>query len=85
MEMQEKLRTAVARAYDHLTEQEMEPGADKWVYHGKWRARLVAVVSGLYSEIDGEDQDAFPFNDDYVVRIYIGIRKLSPDKRLALR
>jgi hypothetical protein len=84
--MEKHLKTAVARAYDHLLEQEMEPGSDKWVNNTRvWRPRLVALVSGLYSEITGEGEEFFPFNDDHVARTYIGVRKLSAEKRLALR
>ena len=81
MGMEEDIKYAVANVHDVYAAENLDAGSDKWHVNTRtFRPVLVQDVITFWSRISNGLVENFPFDDDYVGRLYVSYRK-NPETR----
>lgn len=64
----------------------LKPGAERWTNNLRhYRPQLIADVINEFCSASGTLPSEFPFHDDFIVRLWIGFRKLDPKSKAYVR
>lgn len=77
------LALAVAKTNLRFDKEGRQPGAERWVDSRFHRPTMIAEVVDEWEQITGGANFGFPWHDDFVVKCWVGFRKMAVPRKVA--
>lgn len=79
------LMRAVIVVHDTLEQSGSKQGSDKWISHSKYRKQLFSMVVNQWCNVTELGDEYFPWNVDFVCRMYPAYRKRNDDQKAEIK
>jgi hypothetical protein len=79
------LTRAIVTVHDAVLTTGEEQGADRWISHSKYRDQLFRMVISQWCQITELRDHYFPWNTDFICRMWIAYRKRSDASKAEIK